>query len=188
MIVVIDHGGPFLHNLVHALKAADAQVTTIRHEDLTFNEIERLKPSGIVLSSGLVDVTEIRTSIDIVKAWAHRTPILGIGLGMHCIATALGGRLKSLPSPWIGKASIAHHDQQQLFAQIDTPISVTRYDGAVVDDRWIPAAFERCAWTKDGTVLGIRHRDYKTYGIQFHPESIGTQSGDKLLRAFVNLT
>jgi anthranilate synthase/aminodeoxychorismate synthase-like glutamine amidotransferase len=183
MIVVIDNYDSFTYNLVQYLGELGGDIRVFRNDRITLEEIDRLKPERIVISPGPGVPADAGISEDVVKCFHRTTPILGVCLGHQAIGEVFGGKILRAPSLMHGKVSQIFHDGKHLFSGLPQGFQATRYHSLVVSD--IPACLEISAETKDGVVMGLRHRDYPVEGIQFHPESIMTVFGKQLLRNFL---
>ena len=184
MIAVIDNYDSFTYNLVQYLGEMGAELRVFRNNKVTLDELDRLKPSHIVISPGPGVPAQAGISEDIVKFFHAATPILGVCLGHQAIGEVFGGRIVRAPSLMHGKVSPIFHDGKSLFSGLPQGFPATRYHSLAVTD--IPHCLEVSAETREGVIMGLRHRDYPTEGIQFHPESIMTVAGKNLLRNFLN--
>ena len=183
MIVVIDNYDSFTYNLVQYLGELGAELRVFRNNKVTLQEIERLKPAGIVISPGPGTPQDAGISEDVVKCFHKTTPILGVCLGHQAIGEVFGGKIVRAPTLMHGKVSDIYHDGKRLFKGLPQGFPATRYHSLAVTQ--IPTCLEISAETKDGIVMGLRHRDFPTEGIQFHPESIMTVVGKNLLKNFL---
>jgi para-aminobenzoate synthetase component 2 len=185
MIVVIDNYDSFTYNLVQYLGELGEELRVFRNNKVTVEEIEALQPSRIVISPGPGVPCEAGVSEDVVRHFHKSTPILGVCLGHQAIGEVFGGKIVRAPSLMHGKVSEIFHDSQNLFAGLPQGFPATRYHSLIVSE--IPACLEVTAETKDHVVMGLRHRDFPTEGIQFHPESIMTAVGKTLLKNFLKV-
>jgi para-aminobenzoate synthetase component 2 len=185
MIVVIDNYDSFTYNLVQYLGELGEELRVFRNNKVTVEEIEALRPSRIVISPGPGVPCEAGVSEDVVRHFHKSTPILGVCLGHQAIGEVFGGKIVRAPSLMHGKVSEIFHDSQNLFAGLPQGFPATRYHSLIVSE--IPACLEVTAETKDHVVMGLRHRDFPTEGIQFHPESIMTAVGKTLLKNFLKV-
>jgi anthranilate synthase component 2 len=192
MILVIDNYDSFTYNLVQYLGelgqelpiAADIRV--YRNDEITLAEIEELHPDGILISPGPGRPEDAGVSLAIISELGARYPILGVCLGHQSIGQVFGGDVVAAPILMHGKTSEIHHDGTGVFKGLDNPFTATRYHSLVIDRATFPKCLEINAWVEDGTIMGVRHRDYPhVEGVQFHPESILTHSGMQLLRNFL---
>jgi len=186
MFLLIDNYDSFTYNLWHYLGELGAKVVVKRNDALSVAEALALGPQGIVLSPGPSDPDRAGICLDLVRH-GGRVPILGVCLGHQAIGQALGGRVIRAPVPMHGKLSAIHHDGSGVFAGLPNPFSATRYHSLVVERASLPAALRVTAWTEDGLVMGLAHRERPVYGVQFHPESIASQGGHDLLKNFLAL-
>jgi anthranilate synthase/aminodeoxychorismate synthase-like glutamine amidotransferase len=185
MIVVIDNYDSFTYNLVQYLGELGEDLRVFRNNKVTLEEIDRLKPSRIVISPGPGMPFDAGISEDLVKCFHKSIPILGVCLGHQAIGEVFGGKIVRAPTLMHGKVSEIFHDSQKLFAGLPQGFSATRYHSLVVSQ--IPTCLQITAETKDRVVMGLRHRDFPTEGIQFHPESIMTVVGKSLLKNFLRV-
>jgi para-aminobenzoate synthetase component 2 len=183
MILMIDNYDSFTYNLVQYLGELGEEIRVFRNNKITIDEIERLHPARIVISPGPGVPAEAGVSEQVVQYFHKTTPILGVCLGHQAIGEVFGGKILRAPSLMHGKVSQIFHDGKHLFNGVPQGFQATRYHSLVVSD--IPSCLEISAETKDGVVMGLRHRDYPAEGIQFHPESIMTVVGKNLLRNFL---
>jgi anthranilate synthase component 2 len=185
MLLMIDNYDSFTYNLVQYLGELGAEVTVYRNDALGVDEIAELAPSGIVISPGPCSPAEAGISVDTVKAYAGRIPILGVCLGHQSIAAAYGGHVVRAPEVMHGKASEILHDDSGVFAGLPNPFEATRYHSLIVERKTLPAELRVTAWTEDGIIMGLAHRELAVEGVQFHPESILTSHGKDLLANFL---
>lgn len=192
MLIVIDNYDSFTYNLVQYLGelgtkypvAADIQV--YRNDCISLAEIEALKPAGVVISPGPGRPEDAGISLQLIKKMGDRLPILGVCLGHQSIGQVFGGNIVSAPELMHGKTSQIHHNGTGVFANLDNPFTATRYHSLVIERSICPLVLEVTAWVDDGTIMGVRHREYPhIQGVQFHPESILTTSGKQLLQNFL---
>lgn len=187
MILMIDNYDSFTYNLVQYLGELGADLKVYRNNKITVREIEALKPDKIVVSPGPCTPDEAGISIEAIKTFSGRIPILGVCLGHQSIGQAFGGIVKRAPQVRHGKTSAIHHDGGTIFKNLTNPFTATRYHSLIVERETLPACLEVSAWTDDGLIMGLRHREHPTEGVQFHPESILTFEGMKLLDTFLSL-
>ena len=183
MIAVIDNYDSFTYNLVQYLGEMGEELRVFRNDKVTVDELDRLKTARIVISPGPGIPAEAGISEDVVKYFHSRTPILGVCLGHQAIGEVFGGKVVRAPTLMHGKVSPVFHDSKTLFSGLPQGFPATRYHSLVVTD--IPHCLQVSAETREGVVMGLRHRDYPTEGIQFHPESIMTVVGKHLLKNFL---
>jgi len=185
MIVVIDNYDSFTNNLVQYLGELGEELRVFRNNKITLEEIERLKPQRIVISPGPGVPSDAGITEDVVRFFHKSMPILGVCLGHQAIGEVFGGKILRAPTLMHGKISEIFHDSKSLFTGLPQGFPATRYHSLMVSE--IPACLEISAETKDGVVMGLRHRDFPTEGIQFHPESIMTVVGKNLLKNFLKV-
>ncbi len=188
MILVIDNYDSFTYNLVQYLGQLGAEPFVARNDQITIDEIERLDPARIVISPGPCTPSEAGISLDVIRHFAGKVPLLGVCLGHQAIGQAFGGNVVRAPYLMHGKTSQILHDGRTVFEGLDNPFMATRYHSLVVEQSSVPPSLEVSATTSDGLVMGLRHRDFICEGVQFHPESIMTSAGMTLLRNFLALT
>jgi anthranilate synthase component 2 len=192
MIIVIDNYDSFTYNLVQYLGELGqdlpvaAALKVFRNDQITVAEVARLQPDGIVISPGPGCPDDAGISLDLIRRLGPTIPILGVCLGHQSIGQVYGGNIIAAPELMHGKTSLIHHTGQGVFAGLDNPFQATRYHSLVIERSTCPAVLEITAWVEDGTIMGVRHRDYaQVQGVQFHPESILTDAGKHLLRNFL---
>ena len=190
MLLMIDNYDSFTYNLVQYLGELGADVHVIRNDQISISDIEQMGPSHIVISPGPCTPNEAGISVEVIKYFAGKTPILGVCLGHQGIGQAFGGKIVHADRIMHGKTSMIHHENMGVFRGLDDPFEATRYHSLVIDKDFIPECLEVTAWTKNGNsetdeIMGVRHREYPVEGVQFHPESILTQHGHALLKNFL---
>lgn len=185
MLLVIDNYDSFAYNLVQYLGELGANIKVFRNDKITISEIKKLKPSYIVISPGPCTPNEAGVSMEIVQKLGDGVPILGVCLGHQAIAQALGGRVIRGRVPVHGKTAQIYHDGKTIYEGVKNPFIATRYHSLVVEEGSLPSCLEISAETKDGVVMGIRHKEFPLEGVQFHPESILTTEGKKILKNFL---
>jgi anthranilate synthase/aminodeoxychorismate synthase-like glutamine amidotransferase len=183
MILMIDNYDSFTWNLVQYLSELD-EVRTVRNDRVTLEEIEGMSPSHIVISPGPGTPEESGISKDVIRAFQGRVPILGVCLGHQALGTVYGGRVLRAAVPCHGKVSAIHHTGEGILEGMPDPFMATRYHSLAVEESSLPRELKVTARTEDGTVMAMEHRDFPLFGVQFHPESILTESGMSLLRNF----
>jgi anthranilate synthase component 2 len=192
MIIVIDNYDSFTYNLVQYLGelgqelpvAQDLKV--FRNDQITVDEIAQLQPHGIVISPGPGCPDDAGISLELIRQLGPTVPLLGVCLGHQSIGQVYGGKIGPAPELMHGKTSLIHHTGQGVFAGLDNPFQATRYHSLVIEPATCPEVLDVTAWVEDGTIMGVRHRDYPhLQGVQFHPESILTDAGKHLLRNFL---
>jgi anthranilate synthase/aminodeoxychorismate synthase-like glutamine amidotransferase len=191
MVFVLDNYDSFTYNLVQYLGELGADVIVRRNDQVTVSEIEGMSPERIVVSPGPCTPQEAGISIELIRHFAGRLPLLGVCLGHQALGAAFGGKVLRAKTLMHGKTSDVEHDGRGVFAGLDSPMTATRYHSLIVSEENLPRELEVSAWTteKDGTrtVMGLRHRKFPLEGVQFHPESVLTTEGKKLVRNFLQL-
>lgn len=188
MILLIDNYDSFTYNLAQLLGELGAEVIVRRNDDITLEEIERLKPRRIVISPGPGRPEEAGISIEVVRRFGETTPLLGVCLGHQAIGVAFGGRVVRAPAPLHGKCSTVEHDGRGVFRGLTAPVRAGRYHSLVVADEGWPEVLEVAGRAvEDGVVMALRHRTWPIHGVQFHPESVLTPEGRFILRNFLEL-
>ena len=188
MILVIDNYDSFTFNLVQYLGEMGRELEVFRNDEITIPEIADLAPDSIVISPGPGRPEDSGIIIEAIREFAGNIPILGVCLGHQAIGAAFGGRIVSAPTIMHGKTSDVYHDGRTIFRDLPVPFRATRYHSLVVEPASFPGCLEVSAKTKDGVIMGLRHREMIVEGVQFHPESILTDVGKKMLSNFVNLS
>jgi anthranilate synthase/aminodeoxychorismate synthase-like glutamine amidotransferase len=187
MLLMIDNYDSFTYNLVQYLGELGQSLQVFRNNKLTIAEIEKMQPERIVISPGPCTPREAGISIDVIKHFAGKVPLLGVCLGHQSIGEAFGGDVIRAPYLMHGKTSMIHHDGKTIFSGLPNPFEATRYHSLIIKRDTLPRSLEISAWTEDGIIMGVRHKQFKVEGVQFHPESILTNVGKDLLRNFLNL-
>jgi anthranilate synthase component 2 len=187
MFLLIDNYDSFTYNLYHFLGELGARFEVRRNDKITVDEIIDLNPEGIVISPGPCDPDRAGICLELVERCAPSIPMLGVCLGHQTMGQVFGGTVTRAPAPMHGKVSAVHHDGTGVFEGLESPVEVTRYHSLVVTDDGWPDILEKTAWTDDGIIMGLKHRDYACYGVQFHPESIASQFGHRMLANFLRL-
>ncbi len=185
---MIDNYDSFTYNVVQYLGELGADVRVFRNDQISLDEIAKLRPAGIVISPGPCDPDRAGISVDVVRRFAGEVPILGICLGHQCIGQAFGGRIVPAKRLMHGKTSEIEHDGRGIFAGIEQRFVATRYHSLVVERETLPQVLEVSAWSEDGEIMGLRHRSLPVDGVQFHPESILTKVGKQLLGNYLKTT
>jgi anthranilate synthase/aminodeoxychorismate synthase-like glutamine amidotransferase len=187
MVFVLDNYDSFTYNLVQYMGELGADITVRRNDELTVDEVEALGPDRILLSPGPCTPHEAGISVELVKHFAGKLPILGVCLGHQAIGAAFGGNVVRAAKLMHGKTSEVEHDGKTIFSGIATPMTCTRYHSLIVEEKGLPMDLEISARTADGTIMGLRHRKHAIEGVQFHPESVLTSDGKQLIRNFLEL-
>lgn len=185
MILLIDNYDSFTFNLFHFLGEVGGHCEVVRNDKLTVTEALAAEPEAIVLSPGPCTPNEAGICLDLIAAAAGRIPILGVCLGHQAVGQAFGGRVVRAPAPMHGKTSRIFHGATDIFAGVPSPFTATRYHSLIVDRATLPSELIATAWTEDGIVMGLSHRTFPVWGVQFHPESIASEHGHTLLRNFL---
>jgi anthranilate synthase/aminodeoxychorismate synthase-like glutamine amidotransferase len=184
---MIDNYDSFTYNLVQYLGELGEDIRVFRNDKISIKDIEALNPERIVISPGPCSPKEAGISIEVVKYFVGRIPILGVCLGHQSIGAAFGGDIISAPTLMHGKTSLIYHDGQTIFRDLPVPFEATRYHSLVIKKETLPHCLQISAWTSDGVIMGVRHKETIVEGVQFHPESILTTVGKDLLRNFIKL-
>jgi anthranilate synthase/aminodeoxychorismate synthase-like glutamine amidotransferase len=187
MLLMIDNYDSFTYNLVQYFGELGQELKVYRNNKITIAEIEKMAPDRIVVSPGPCTPKEAGISIEVIRHFAGKVPILGVCLGHQAIGDAFGGDVIRAPYLMHGKTSMIHHDGRTVFDGLQNPFEATRYHSLIIRRETLPPALEVSAWTDDGIIMGVRHRQYKLEGVQFHPESILTGAGKDLLRNFLKM-
>jgi len=185
VILVIDNYDSFTYNLVHLVGGVTADYRVVRNDQIGLGEIAELAPAGVLISPGPGRPDEAGVSEAVIRQFGEATPILGVCLGHQAIGEVYGGRVVHAPTLMHGKTSTVRHDGKTVFEGVDQDFTATRYHSLVVDRDSLPDVLEVSAETADGVVMGLRHKDFPIEGVQFHPESILTTEGPKLVRNWV---
>ena len=186
MILVIDNYDSFTYNLVQYLGELGARMEVFRNDQIELDRIDATRPEKVVISPGPCTPNEAGISVDLVRRFTGRIPMLGVCLGHQCIGQAFGGKVVRAPAILHGKVSEIHHDGRTVFKDMSQPFIATRYHSLIVERESLPDCLEVSAQTHDGIIMGLRHRKYPVEGVQFHPESILTAEGKVLLRNFLD--
>jgi anthranilate synthase component 2 len=182
MILIIDNYDSFTYNLVHLIAAGTADYRVIRNDDLTVDEIRELNPSKILLSPGPGRPENAGVTEEVIRQLGKTTPILGVCLGHQAIGDVFGAKVVYAPSLMHGKTSQIEHDGKSIFKNVPQLFTATRYHSLVIDPQTVPDELEITAYTPDKVIMGVRHKEYPIEGMQFHPESILTVEGPKLIK------
>ena len=191
MIFVLDNYDSFTYNLVQYIGELGAEVEVRRNDQVTVEEVDALHPEKIVISPGPCTPREAGISVELIRHFAGKTPLLGVCLGHQAIGEAFGGCIVRAPHLMHGKTSAVVHDNRTVFRGLPMPMTATRYHSLIVEEKKLPSELEVSAWTteKDGTrtIMGLRHKKYAIEGVQFHPESVLTDAGKQLVKNFLEL-
>ncbi len=187
-VLVIDNYDSFTYNLVQYLGELGCDIQVHRNDAVSLVEISSMKPDCIVISPGPGLPSNAGISVSLVREFAGRTPILGVCLGHQAIGEAFGARVVRAPQLMHGKTSMIHHDQDSVLSNLPNPFEATRYHSLIVRREDLPDCLLVNAWTEDDLIMGLRHREYDLFGVQFHPESVMTREGMKILENFLQLT
>ena len=186
MLLMIDNYDSFTYNLVQYLSELKEEVRVFRNDQITLEEIARLRPARIVISPGPCTPNEAGISLALIKEFAGKIPILGVCLGHQSIGQAFGGKIVRAPRIMHGKVSPIHHDGKSIFQRLENPFTATRYHSLVIEPSSMPDCLEVSAKTAEGEIMAVRHKSLPVEGVQFHPESILTTEGKKLLKNFLD--
>jgi anthranilate synthase/aminodeoxychorismate synthase-like glutamine amidotransferase len=187
MVFVLDNYDSFTYNLVQYMGELGAEMTIRRNDELSVDEVEAIEPERILLSPGPCTPQEAGISIELVRRFAGKVPVLGVCLGHQAIGAAFGGDVVRAPQLMHGKTSEVSHDGKTIFSGLQSPMTCTRYHSLIVSEKGLPDELEVTARTADGTIMGLRHREFPVEGVQFHPESVLTQDGKRLIKNFLEL-
>jgi len=187
MLLMIDNYDSFTYNLVQYFGELGQDLKVYRNDKISIADIEAMQPGRIVISPGPCTPREAGISVEVIRHFAGKVPILGVCLGHQSMGEAFGGDVVRAPYLMHGKTSMIHHDGRTIFAGLPNPFEATRYHSLIIKRETLPAVLEVSAWTDDGIIMGVRHKQFKVEGVQFHPESILTGAGKDLLRNFLKL-
>lgn len=188
MLLMIDNYDSFVYNLVRYFEELDEEIVIYRNDKITLKEIENMNIDGIVISPGPKSPKEAGLSLDIIDKFKGKIPILGICLGHQCIGHYFNATIKKGSEPVHGKVFNITHNNKGIFKGIKNPLKVTRYHSLIVDKENFPMDLDVTSETKDNIIMGIKHKKYPIYGVQFHPEAEMTEEGHKILNNFINIT
>ena len=186
-MLLIDNYDSFVYNLARYLAEMGCQTRVVRNDMLSLEDVREVRPRAIVISPGPCTPNDAGISMQIVRELSSAIPTLGVCLGHQAIAAALGGRIVRAPEPVHGRTSMVRHDGRGVFADLPNPLRATRYHSLIVDEPSLPHELEITARTADGIPMALQHREWPLYGVQFHPESILTEGGHRILRNFLKL-
>ena len=187
MILMLDNYDSFTYNLVQYLGELGEDVLVYRNDALSIDAIKKLNPEKIVISPGPGRPENAGVSCDLIRQFSGKIPILGVCLGHQAIGYCFGGKIIQAKNPMHGKTSMIYHNGKGVFARLPNPFEATRYHSLLVEKKSLPEELEVTAWTREDEIMGLRHKKYPLWGVQFHPESILTKHGMGLLKNFVNL-
>lgn len=187
MILMIDNYDSFTYNLVQYLGELGQKLVVFRNDKVTLSDIKRLKPKYIVISPGPGRPTEAGISNEVIKTFGPHVPLLGVCLGHQCIGEVFGGEVVSAGRLMHGKTSLIYHNGKQVFKGIENPFEATRYHSLLVKRKNLPSCLEITAQTKEGEIMGLKHKRFPIWGVQFHPESILTTAGKDILKNFLKI-
>jgi anthranilate synthase component 2 len=186
MVLMIDNYDSFTYNLVQYLGELGVEVTVVRNDEASLDDVERMRPEKIVISPGPCTPNDAGISLETIRRLGGKVPILGVCLGHQAIGQAFGGKVVHAKTLMHGKTSPIHHAGTGVFRGLPTPLTATRYHSLAVERAGLPDCLEVTAWTEDGEIMGLRHRSLAVEGVQFHPESILTEHGHAMLKNFLN--
>ena len=187
MLLMIDNYDSFTYNLVQYLGEIGEDIKVFRNDRVTIKDIEELNPERIVISPGPCTPKEAGVSVDVIKYFAGKVPILGVCLGHQAIGAAFGGDIIRAPRLMHGKTSMIYHDGKTIYEGLPNPFEATRYHSLIIKKETLPSCLEITAWTDKDEIMGVRHKEFIVEGVQFHPESILTKVGKTLLKNFLGL-
>ncbi len=187
MLVVIDNYDSFTYNLVQYFGELGAEMKVLRNDAVTIDELRDLNPSRICISPGPCTPNEAGISCEVIRAFGEQLPIFGVCLGHQSIGQVFGGEVVRAETLMHGKTSLIHHEGKSVFKGLANPFEATRYHSLIVKKETLPDCLEVTAWTDDGIIMGLKHKDLNIHGVQFHPESILTDSGKEMLQNFLDL-
>jgi anthranilate synthase/aminodeoxychorismate synthase-like glutamine amidotransferase len=185
VILVIDNYDSFTYNLVQFIGEMGAELCVLRNDQTTVDDVRAMNPSHIVISPGPGDPDDAGISLDVIREFGATTPLLGVCLGHQSIGQAYGGVVRRAPRLMHGKTSMIYHKHDPLFTGVPSPFEATRYHSLIVEEDTLPDCLTITAFTEQGEIMAVRHREHPVVGVQFHPESILTTFGPRLLRNFV---
>ena len=185
MLLMIDNYDSFTWNLVQYFGELGEEVRVFRNDEIALEEIAALKPDRLVVSPGPCSPAEAGISVAAIQAFAGRIPLLGVCLGHQSVGAAFGGKIVQARQLMHGKTSLVHHADTGVFRDLPDPFTATRYHSLAIERASLPACLEVTAWTDDGEIMGVRHRELSVEGVQFHPESILSEHGHRLLKNFL---
>ena len=187
MLLLVDNYDSFTYNLFQYLSELGEEVVVVRNDEITVDEIEKMKPERIVISPGPSTPRNAGISNEVIRHFGSKLPLLGVCLGHQCIGYTYGGTVSGAKQIMHGKSSKIHHTGQGVFAGLPNPLSAIRYHSLAVERDSLPDCLEVTAWTEDGEIMGMRHKTHQVEGIQFHPESFMTEHGKDILKNFITV-
>ena len=187
MILVIDNYDSFTYNLVQYLGELGQNLKVFRNDKITTQEIKKLNPDKIVISPGPGRPEDAGISCEVIRKFADKIPIFGVCLGHQCLGYVWGARIVQASRLMHGKTSMIYHNARDIFKNIPNPFEATRYHSLIVSNRNLPSVLKIIAWTREDEIMGLKHKDFSVWGVQFHPESILTRSGKTILSNFLSL-
>jgi len=187
MILMVDNYDSFTYNLVQYLGELGADLRVVRNDRFSLEEAEQWNPDHIVISPGPCTPKEAGLSCDVIRRFGERIPLLGVCLGHQCIGAVFGGVVRRAPYVMHGKTSMISHNGSAIFQGISNPFEATRYHSLIVEREALPDVLEITAWNDEGLIMGLKHRDFPVWGVQFHPESILTSQGKAFLKNFLSV-
>ena len=187
MLILIDNYDSFTYNLWHYLGELGASAVVHRNDRISVDDLQALDPEAIVISPGPCDPDRAGICLELIARMGNATPIFGVCLGHQAIGQAFGGRIERAPAPMHGKVSAIEHDGRGVFLGLPSPLRATRYHSLTIAPDSMPECLEVTAWTDDGVVMGVRHKELPLHGVQFHPESIESEHGHEILKNFLAL-
>ena len=185
---MIDNYDSFTYNLVQYFGELGEEIEVFRNDKVSLSEIEKLNPEMLVISPGPGTPKDAGISLDLINHFTGKLPILGVCLGHQCIGESFGGNIVLAPRLMHGKTSLIHHDGKDIFKELPNPLEATRYHSLIIEKETLPDCLEINAWTEEQEIMGVKHKECLVWGVQFHPESILTTSGKKLLNNFLKLS
>ena len=185
MLLMIDNYDSFTYNIVQYFGELGEEVRTVRNDEVTLRDIDKMHPDRICISPGPKAPVDAGVSVDVLKEFKGQLPILGVCLGHQAIGEAFGGRIVRAKQVMHGKTSLVAHTGEGVFKGIPSPFTVIRYHSLAIERATLPDCLEVTAWTDDGEIMGVRHKEYDIEGVQFHPESILSEHGHALLKNFL---
>ncbi len=187
MILMLDNYDSFTYNLVQYFQELGQRVLVYRNDAITVKEIEKIKPQKIVISPGPGRPEDAGISVELIRELSGKIPILGVCLGHQAIGYTFGGKIVRAKKLMHGKVSKIYHNKKDIFRNIPNPFTATRYHSLLVENKALPECLEITAWTREEEIMGLKHKAYPLWGVQFHPESILTQSGKAILDNFLKI-